>query len=137
VTVARFVVAMARGERAIMSPVRSRWRRRRPATAFRLRDRASHDAAAAGAGVAAVLGTEAAPLHYASVRASPKHWIKALPGLLTGRPNRYVTTANGYESHNAHRIDMGLDSSFFVDGEIFSPTPGVPLTLTAGGPWSA
>ena len=78
-------------------------------------------------------GTEAAPLHYARVRASPKHWIKALPGLLTGRPNRYVRPANGYESHNAHRIVMGLDSSFFVDGEIFSPTPGVPLRLTAGG----
>jgi len=134
VTMARFVIAMARGERAIMSPV--------PITV------AVDGGPAAGfdceivqvttlqqlvLGLRPYWGTEAAPLHYASVRASPRHWIKALPGLLTGRPNRYVTKANGYESHNAHQIDMGLDSSFFVDGEIFSPTPGVPLTLTAGG----
>jgi hypothetical protein len=67
------------------------------------------------------------------VRAAPKHWIKALPGLLRGRPNRFITPANGYESHNAHRLAIGLDSPFFVDGEIFSPTPGVPLTLESGG----
>ena len=135
VTMARFVVAMARGERAIMSPV--------PITVavdggprdrFRMRNRASHDAAASWCWGCGRIG---APRPRRSTMPAcaqaPKHWIKALPGLLTGRPNRYVTPANGYESHNAHRIDMGLDSSFFVDGEIFSPTPGVPLTLTAGG----
>ncbi len=76
---------------------------------------------------------EAGPLHYASVRAAPKHWIRALPGLLRGRPNRFVTPANGYESRNAHRLAIRLDSPFFVDGEIFSPTPGVPLTFESGG----
>ena len=78
-------------------------------------------------------GKESAPLHYASVRAAPRHWIKALPGLLRGRPNRYITPANGYESRNAHRLRLGLDSAFFVDGEIFSPTPGTPLALSDGG----
>ena len=81
-------------------------------------------------------GTEAAPLHYASVRASPQHWIKALPGLLAGRPNRYVTPANGYESRNAHRIVMGLDSSFFVDGEIFPRRPECRSRSRRAGPWS-
>jgi hypothetical protein len=47
--------------------------------------------------------------------------LKALPGLLRGRPNRYTTPANGYESHNAHRLEIGLDSPFFVDGESFRP----------------
>ena len=78
-------------------------------------------------------GTESAPLHYASVRAAPRHWIKALPGLLRGRPNRYITPANGYESRNAHRLLLGLDSHFFVDGEIYSPTAGSPLVFSAGG----
>ena len=28
---------------------------------------------------------------------------------------------------------IGLDSHFFVDGEIFSPTAGSPLAFTDGG----
>jgi len=78
-------------------------------------------------------GEEAAPLHYASVRAEPRHWVKALPGLLRGRPNRYVTPANGYDSRNAQRLLLALDSAFFIDGEPFSPTAGMPLTLADGG----
>ena len=134
VTMARFVVAMARGEREIMAPV--------PITV-------SVDGAPPSAfdceiihvttlgqlvlGLRPFWGTEAAPLRYASVQAKPRHWIKALPGLLWGRPNRYVTRANGYDSHNADRLVIGLDSPFFVDGEIFATTPGVPLTLDSGG----
>ena len=78
-------------------------------------------------------GAEAAPLHYASVRAGPRHWIRALPGLLRGRPNRFVTAANGYDSRNAHHLTIGLDTPFFVDGEIFSPSKGTPLEFRDGG----
>ena len=134
VTMVRFVIAMARGERAIVAPV--------PITV------AIDDGAAASfdceivhvttleqlvLGLRPWWGEEAAPLHYASVRASPRHWVKALPGLLRGRPNRYITAANGYESRNAQRLRIGLDSHFFVDGELFSPTAGTPLTFTDGG----
>ncbi len=134
VTMARFVVAMARGEREIVAPV--------PMTV------AVDDAPAATfdcevvhvttleqlvLGLRPYWGAEAAPLHYASVRAHPRHWLRALPGLLRGRPNRFVTEANGYESRNAHRLSIGLDTPFFVDGELFSPTPGTPLLLTDGG----
>ena len=105
VTMARFVIAMARGERDIVAPV--------PITV------AVDDGAPASfdceivhvttleqlvLGLRPWWGDEAAPLHYASVRAAPRHWVKALPGLLRGRPNRYVTPANGYESRNAHRL---------------------------------
>jgi diacylglycerol kinase (ATP) len=134
VTMLRFIVAMARGERAIVAPV--------PITVA-----VDAEAPASFAceivhvttleqlvlGLRPFWGRESAPLHYASVRAAPRHWIKALPGLLRGRPNRYVTPANGYESRNAHRLLLGLDSHFFVDGEIFSPTAGSPLAITAGG----
>jgi hypothetical protein len=134
VTMARFVIAMARGERAIVAPV--------PITV------AIDDALPSSfdceivyvttltqlvLGLRPYWGKEAAPLHYASVRAAPRHWVKALPGLLRGRPNRYITPANGYESRNAHRLAIGLDSHFFVDGEIFSPTPGMPLAFADGG----
>ena len=67
------------------------------------------------------------------MRAAPRHWVKAFPGLLRGRPNRYVTPANGYESRNAHRLLLGLDSPFFVDGEMFAPTAGAPLVFSDGG----
>jgi diacylglycerol kinase (ATP) len=134
VTMARFIIAMARGERAVIAPV--------PITV-------AVDGGAPSSFACEVIyvttleqlvlglrpfwGRESAPLHYASVRAAPRHWVKALPGLLRGRPNRYVTPANGYESRNAHRLLLALDSPFFVDGEIFAPTAGAPLVFSDGG----
>lgn len=133
-TLTRFVIAMARGERGIVAPV--------PITV------AIDDAPPASfdcelmyvttlerlvLGLRPWWGHEAAPLHYASVRAGPRHWIKALPGILRGRPNRYVTPENGYDSRNAQRLVVGIDSRFFVDGELFLPTAGVPLAFADGG----
>jgi diacylglycerol kinase (ATP) len=134
VTMARFIIAMARGERAVIAPV--------PITV-------AVDGGAPSSFACEVIyvttleqlvlglrpfwGRESAPLHYASVRAAPRHWVKALPGLLRGRPNRYVTPANGYESRNAHRLLLALDSPFFVDGEMFAPTAGAPLVFSDGG----
>ena len=134
VTMARFVIAMARGERAIVAPV--------PVTV-------AVDSASPVAfdceimyvttleqlvlGLRPYWGDEAAPLHYTGIRAGPAHWLKALPGLLRGRPNRYITPANGYDSHNAHRLEVALGTPFFVDGEVFSPTVGTPLAIAVGG----
>ena len=84
VTMARFVVAMARGERAIMSPVPITVAvDGGPAAAFDCEIVHVTTLRQLVLGLRPYWGTEAAPLHYASVRASPKHWIKALPGLLT------------------------------------------------------
>lgn len=134
VTMARFVIAMARGERDIVAPV--------PITVAV--DGGAHAAFDCEIvyvstlenlvlGLRPYWGKETAPLHYASVRAAPRHWLRALPGLLRGRPNRFITPSNGYRSHNAHRLVIGLDSPFFVDGEMVAPTPGVPLVLESGG----
>ncbi len=134
VTMARFIIAMARGERAIVAPV--------PITVAVDEEAPSSFACEivyvttleqVVLGLRPYWGKEAAPLHYTSVRSAPRHWVKALPGLLRGRPNRYVTPANGYESRNAQRLLLGLDSHFFVDGEIFSPTVGTPLAISDGG----
>jgi hypothetical protein len=134
VTLARFVIAMARGERAIIAPV--------PVTvAIDDEPPSSFDCEIMYVttlerlvlGLRPYWGVEAAPLHYASVRAGPRHWVKALPGLLRGRPNRYLTRANGYDSRNAQRLLLGTDSRFFVDGELFSPTAGMPLAFADGG----
>ncbi len=134
VTIARFAIAIARGDRAIVAPVPI-------GVAIDDGSTSSFDCAVVYVTTLAQLvlalrpwwGKEAAPLHYSSVRAAPRHWVKALPGLLRGRPNRYTTPANGYESHNAHRLRLDLDTPFFVDGEIFSPSAGHALAFTAGG----
>ena len=134
VTMARFVIAMARGEREIVAPV--------PITiAIDDGPAASFDCEIVHVttldqlvlGLKPYWGTEAAPLRYASARARPRHWVRALPGLLRGRPNRFVTVENGYDSRNAHRVTIGLDTPFFVDGEIFAPSEGTPVVLTDGG----
>jgi len=134
VTMARFVIAMARGEREIVAPV--------PITiAVDDGPAASFDCEIVHVttldqlvlGLKPYWGTEAAPLRYASARARPRHWVRALPGLLRGRPNRFVTVENGYDSRNAHRVTIGLDTPFFVDGEIFAASEGTPVVLTDGG----
>ncbi len=134
VTTVRFVIAMARGERAIVAPVPI-------AVAIDGRSPVSFDCEIVLVttleqlllGLRPWWGSEAAPLHYGSVRAAPRHWVRALPGLLRGRPNRFITPANGYESNNARRLEIGLDSHYFVDGELFAPIAGTPLALSDGG----
>ncbi len=134
VTMVRFVIAMARGERAIVAPVPITVAvDGAPPAAFDCEIICVTTLEQLVLGLRPYWGEEAAPLHYASVRAAPRHWLKALPGLLSGRANRHVTPANGYKSHNAHRLEIGLDSPFFVDGEMFSATSGVPLVLSHGG----
>ena len=134
VTMVRFVIAMARGEREIVAPV--------PMTvAIDDGHPASFDCEIVHVttleelvlGLRPYWGREHAPLHYASVRAGPRHWMRALPSVLRGRPNRLVTEANGYTSRNAHRLSIGLDTPFFVDGELYNPQSRTPLTLTATG----
>lgn len=78
-------------------------------------------------------GKENAPLHYCSVRAQPRHWLRSLPGLLRGRRSNFMLPSNGYISHNVDRLQLWFDSRFIVDGEIFSPEPHTPLELTDGG----
>jgi len=130
----RFVVAMARGERAIATPI--------PLGVSM--DGAPFAAIDCGMvqvttlerlflGLRPFWGEEDAPLYYSSVRAQPRHWLRALPGLLRGRRNRFITPANGYVSHNVHRLQLQFDSRFIVDGEMFSPEPGIPLALSDGG----
>lgn len=135
VTLARFVVAMARGERDIVAPVPMR-------IGFDGEAAAGFDCALLCVttlrrlvlGLHPFWGGEPAPLRCTAVRAAPRHWIRALPGLLRGHPGRHTTAANGYMSRNAHRIALGLETHAYVDGEIVEPSPGTPLLLSATAP---
>jgi len=134
VTMVRFVIAMARGERAIVAPVAMTVAvDDEPPVRFDCEIVHVTTLEELVLGIRPYWGREDAPLHYASVRAKPRHWMRALPGILRGRPGRVATADNGYSSRNAHRLSIGLDSPFFVDGELFAPAPGTPLTLTDGG----
>jgi hypothetical protein len=134
VTMARFVLAMALGQRDIVAPVPIGIAiDGRPSVRFDCEILHVTTLEALVLGLRPYWGREEAPLHYASVRAAPRHWVRALPGVLRGRAGRHVTAANGFESHNAHRLDIALASPFFVDGELFAPSADAPLTITSGG----
>lgn len=134
VAMLRFALAMARGERDIVSPVTvgvsmdgspvltSECEIFHVTTLKRL-----------FLGLRPFWGKEDAPLHFSCVRAHPRHWVRALPGLLRGKINRFMTPENGYISHNVRRLELRFDGDFTVDGEIFATAPDTPLVLTDGG----
>ncbi len=79
-------------------------------------------------------GKETAPLHATLVLDPAGRFLRNLPALLRGRPNRHVTEANGYYSHNAERIRLTMDGMWTLDGELYQATPGDgPVTITSGG----
>jgi hypothetical protein len=62
---------------------------------------------------------------------APGHWLAfAAPFLALGRPRRWMMRS-GYESGQANRIELDLDTPFIMDGETFPPAQGGPLVLTA------
>ena len=130
----RFVVALARGEHGIAAPV----------PMSMVIDGLKHPAADCGIlhvttldrlflGMRPFWGEESAPLRLTCVRSHPRYLLRALPGLLRGRRNRWITPENGYISHNAQRLEFSFDDQFVVDGEFFSTEPGYPLVIADGG----
>ncbi len=82
-------------------------------------------------------GSESRPLHYTAVRAQPSHVLRAALPLLWGRPNRFGTAANGYISHNAGEIRLGMDGLFTLDGELHqADSRAGPVVIGQGGPIS-
>jgi hypothetical protein len=54
--------------------------------------------------------------------------------VLRGKPNRHVTPANGYFSHNAGQIRLWMDGLFALDGEMHPASrEHGPITITNGG----
>jgi hypothetical protein len=68
-------------------------------------------------------GTERAPLHVTAVGARPRHFLRALPSLARGRCNRWSTPENGYFSRNAREIRLAMTDGFILDGERYHPDP--------------
>jgi len=71
-------------------------------------------------------------LRFTSISSQVQRFARAFPGLVRGKPRSdLVNRESGYVSENAERIELGLDSGFTVDGEIFAPVSDEVVTLTA------
>ena len=74
------------------------------------------------------------PLHV-SVIGNPAHrFLRTLPSLLRGKPNRHLTPDMGYVSYNAEQISLKFDGPLTLDGEIMhaSVSDG-PVEISSGG----
>ena len=79
-------------------------------------------------------GKESGPLHYAAVRACPRHLLRALPSILRGRSGTYGTPENGFYSHNAHEIKLNIAGGFTLDGQLYTPeNQEEPTVVRYGG----
>jgi diacylglycerol kinase (ATP) len=55
----------------------------------------------------------------------------AAPGILSGRPPRWLTPERGYASARVERAELRISCGFTVDGELFAPEPEEPIELSA------
>jgi len=79
-------------------------------------------------------GKENEPLHYTAVDSRPQHLMRALPALIRGRTNRYVTAENGYISRNVQQLRLTLNGGFTLDGELFEAKAHLgPVVVQNGG----
>jgi diacylglycerol kinase (ATP) len=79
-------------------------------------------------------GQEEAPLHCTWIEKPTYKVLRAFPSVLRGKPNRHVTPANGYFSHNAGQIRLWMDGLFALDGEMHPASrEHGPITITNGG----
>lgn len=79
-------------------------------------------------------GREPGALHCTWIEKPTRRVLRAFPSMMRGKPNRHVSAANGYFSHNADRIQLWLDGLFTLDGEMYRASrEHGPVTVTNGG----
>ncbi len=64
--------------------------------------------------------------------ASRAQWLPfAAPGILSGRPPRWLTPERGYASARLERAELRISCGFAIDGELFAPEPEEEIELCA------
>jgi diacylglycerol kinase (ATP) len=64
--------------------------------------------------------------------ASRAPWMAlAAPGILAGRPPRWLAPEDGYASARTERAELRISCGFTVDGELFDPEPEEAIELSA------
>lgn len=86
-------------------------------------------------GIRPYWGREDGPLHVSLVRQGAGHFLRNLPALLRGKPGRHTTVAAGYRSHNADRVDLEMDATWTLDGELHrAQRRSGPVAISASAP---
>ncbi|MGH6943917.1 MAG: diacylglycerol kinase family protein [Geminicoccaceae bacterium] len=70
------------------------------------------------------------PIRYTSIAHPPDRLVRSAWKVLYG-PDRSGLPAEIYTSRGVNRVEFALDTPFTVDGELFEPTPGRPVVVTA------
>ncbi len=68
-------------------------------------------------------GREAAAVRFTAITGDAVRPLRALPGILYGRPPASITPEVGYTSRNVNDIELRLDCAIVLDGEMFAPEP--------------
>lgn len=64
--------------------------------------------------------------------ASGAQWMAlAAPGILAGRPPRWLAPERGYVSERLERAELRISCGFTIDGELFAPEPEEEIELGA------
>jgi hypothetical protein len=70
-------------------------------------------------------------LRFTSIASGAERLFQAAPGILRGRPPRFVTEEAGYLSRNVKCAELRFDCGFTVDGELVGGDSDCVVTLTA------
>ena len=79
-------------------------------------------------------GKESGALHCSWIESPHRKLFFALPSLLRGKPNRYCTSANGYVSRNSNHIQLWMNGTYTLDGELYQADAKYgPVTICSAG----
>jgi len=86
-------------------------------------------------GIRPFWGKESGSLHYTAVHKGPARPLFAMPPLFLGRPNRFGTPENGYESHRVEELRLSMEGHFTLDGELYQANNSDgPVSVSRDGP---
>ena len=79
-------------------------------------------------------GQEAQPLHGTWIAQSAPGLVRRLAGLLRGKPGSGASAENGYFSHNVRQLEVDMDATFTIDGELYQASREQgPIHIGQGG----
>jgi hypothetical protein len=132
---ARFLLALARRDDALVAPVSVAIRTERGDLAprdYRMMLITTLDRLMLG--MRPFWNCDGSPLRLAALGVRPRNLLRALPPLMRGRSCRWGTLANGYLSLPAREIRLFMRGGFAIDGELFQADPAEgPLLIREGG----
>ena len=134
-TLGRFLLAAARRDKSLLSPVRATvGLDREPSEQREFLLILISTLERLFLGIRPYWSTETGPLYYTALGARPRHLLRALPALLRGQKGRFCAPEHGYFSRKVREVRLTLTGGFTLDGELYTLDNRVThLTITEGG----